>query len=51
MTEAGNKALIDMAIVAGDEVSDLTGITSQEIQDIIANSGSSIIDLLLSDNE
>lgn len=51
MTEAGNKALIDMAIVAGDKVSDLTGITSQEIQDIIANSGSSIIDLLLSDNE
>ena len=51
MTEAGNKSLFDMAVVAGDEVSDLTGITSQEIQDIIANSGMSIIELLMADNE
>lgn len=51
MTEAGNKSLFDMAVVAGDEVSDLTGITSQEIQDIISNSGMSIIELLMADNE
>ena len=51
MTEAGNKALFDMAVVAGDEVSDLTGVTSQEIQDIIDQSGASIIELLLADNQ
>nr|DAL81107.1 MAG TPA: hypothetical protein [Bacteriophage sp.] len=51
MTEAGNKSLFDMAVIAGDEVSDLTGITSQEIQDIIANSGMSIIELLTADNK
>jgi hypothetical protein len=32
MTEAGNKNLIDNAIITGDTVSDLTGITADEIK-------------------
>jgi hypothetical protein len=51
MTEAGNKNLIDNAILTGDTITDVTGITSEELQQIVANSGESIKDLLLKNSE
>jgi len=32
MTEAGNKNLIDNAIITGDTITDLTGVTAEEIK-------------------
>lgn len=51
MTEAGNKDLFDMAVLMGDKVSDLTGLTSEEIKGIIDQYGGDIVGLLLSDYE
>lgn len=51
MTEAGNKSLIDNAILTGDTITDVTGITSEKLQQIVANSGESIKDLLLKNSE
>nr|DAK07901.1 MAG TPA: hypothetical protein [Caudoviricetes sp.] len=51
MTEAGDKNLIDNAILTGDTITDVTGITSEELQQIVANSGESIKDLLLKNSE
>lgn len=49
MTEAGNKDLFDMAVLLGDEVSDLTGLTSENIKSIIEQTGLDVNGLLLSD--
>jgi methyl-accepting chemotaxis protein len=51
MTEAGNKSLIDNAVITGDTVSDLTGVTADDIKKIIEDSGVSITELLTSDSE
>lgn len=51
MNEAGNKSLFDMAVVAGDEVADLTGTTADEIKALVEESGMSMLELLLADNE
>ena len=45
MTEAGNKSLIDNAIITGDTITDLTGITTEELKQLVADSGESIADI------
>lgn len=51
MTEAGNASLFTAAVLMGDELTDLTGLTSKDIQDIVAQGGESVIGLLTADNE
>jgi len=51
MTEAGNESLLTNAILMGDTITDLTGLTSEEIQQIVEDSGGSIIDILSGNNE
>lgn len=51
MTEAGNKNLIDNAIITGDTITDLTGITTEELKQLVANSGESIADILMKNSE
>ena len=51
MTEAGNAGLFTSAVLMGDELTDLTGMTSQDIQDIVAQGGEGVIGLLTADNE
>lgn len=51
MTEAGNKNLIDNAIITGDTITDLTGITTEELKQLVADSGESIADILLKNSE
>ena len=51
MNEAGNKALLDNAILTGDAVADITGITSEDLQRIIEEGGTSILELLTADSD
>lgn len=51
MTEAGNAALFATAVIMGDKITDLTGITSEDIKNIVAEGGEDIIGLLTADNE
>ena len=51
MTEAGNKNLIDNAIITGDTITDLTGVTAEEIKQVVENYTGNITDLLLANNE
>lgn len=51
MTEAGNKNLIDNAIITGDTITDLTGITTEELKQLVADSGESIADILMKSSE
>lgn len=51
MTEAGNKNLIDNAIITGDTIIDLTGITTEELKQLVADSGESIADILMKNSE
>lgn len=51
MTQAGNESLLTDAILMGDTITDLTGLTSDEIQRIVEESGGSIIDILSGNNE
>lgn len=51
MTEAGNASLFTSAVVLGDEITDLTGITAEDIKNIVAESGQDITGLLTADNE
>lgn len=51
MTEAGNKNLIDNAIITGDTITDLTGITTEELKQLVADSGESIADILVKNSE
>ena len=51
MTQAGNESLIANAIITGDTISDITGLTSEDIQKIVEESGASIIDILSGNNE
>lgn len=51
MTEAGNESLLTNAILMGDTITDLTGLTSEEIQQIVEDSGGSIISILSGNNE
>lgn len=51
MTEAGNKSLIDNAIITGDTITDLTGITTEELKQLVADSGESIADILMKNSE
>lgn len=51
MTEAGNKNLIDNAIITGDTITDLTGITTEELKQLVADSGESIADILIKNSE
>ena len=51
MTEAGNKNLIDNAIITGDTITDLTGITTEELEQLVADSGESIADILMKNSE
>lgn len=51
MTEAGNKNLIDNAIITGDTITDLTGITAEELKQLVADSGESIADILMKNSE
>ena len=49
MTEAGNQAMIHLAVAAGDTVSDITGFTAQEIETLVKTTGTSSQQLLISD--
>lgn len=51
MTQAGNESLLTDAILMGDTITDLTGLTSEDIKNIVEESGGSIIDILSGDNE
>lgn len=51
MTEAGNKNLIDNAIITGDTITDLTGVTVEEIKQVVENYTGNITDLLLANSE
>lgn len=51
MTEAGNKNLIDNAIITGDTITDLTSITTEELKQLVADSGESIADILMKNSE
>lgn len=51
MTEAGNKNLIDNAIITGDTITGLTGITTEELKQLVADSGESIADILMKNSE
>lgn len=51
MTEAGNKNLIDNAIITGDTITDLTGITTEELKQLVADSDESIADILMKNSE
>lgn len=51
MTEAGNASLFSAAVVMGDKLTDLTGITADDIKNIVAEGGDDIIGLLTADNE
>ena len=51
MTEAGNKNLIDNAIITGDTITDLTGVTAEEIKQVVENYTGNITDLLLANSE
>ena len=51
MTEAGNKSLIDNAIITGDTITDLTGVTAEEIKQVVENYTGNITDLLLANSE
>lgn len=51
MTEAGNKNLIDNAIITGDTITDLTGITTEELKQLVADSGENIADILMKNSE
>lgn len=46
MTQAGNEGLVDAAIVVGDTISDLTGLTTEDIKTIIKGTGASINQIL-----
>lgn len=39
MTEAGNQAMIHMAIAAGETVEDITGITGREVESLVETTG------------
>lgn len=51
MTEAGNNLLFDSAVVSGDQITDLTQITADDIKQITEDSGASIIELLVMNND
>lgn len=51
MTEAGNASLFTAAVIMGDELTDLTGITSEDIKNIVEAGGDDVIGLLTADNE
>lgn len=51
MTEAGNKNLIDNAIITGDTITDLTGVTAEEIGQVVENYTGNITDLLSANSE
>lgn len=51
MTEAGNANLFAAAVIMGDELTDLTGMTSDDIQAIVEQGGDDVIGLLTKDNE
>lgn len=46
ISEAGNKNLIDNAILTGDTITDLTGLTAEELKQIVENYTGDITDLL-----
>lgn len=46
MTEAGNQAMIHMAIAAGETVEDITGITGKEVESLVETTGMSSQQLL-----
>lgn len=46
MTEEGNQFLIHAAIVAGDTITDLTGLTAEDIKQIVEQSGKDVNELL-----
>ena len=49
MNEAGNQSLIHSATSTGADLSDITGMTAEEIEDIVANAGMTINDLMMQD--
>lgn len=51
MTEAGDKNLIDNAIITGDTITDLTGVTAEEIRQVVENYTGNITDLLSANSE
>lgn len=51
MTDAGNASLLASAVIMGDELTDLTGITSEDIKNIVDQGGKDVIGLLTADNE
>lgn len=51
MTEAGNASLFTAAVIMGDELTDLTGMTAEDIKRLVEEGGDSIIGLLTADNE
>lgn len=51
MTQAGNESLLTSAILTGDTITDLTGLTSEDIQKIVSDSGENIIGILSGNNE
>ncbi len=51
MTQAGNESLLTDAILMGDELTDLTGLTAEEVKALVEENGNSVINLLTSDNE
>ena len=46
MTEAGNQAMIHMAIAAGETVEDITGITGRQVENLVETTGLSSQQLL-----
>lgn len=51
MTEAGNATLFATSVMMGDQLTDLTGVTSEDIKNVVAQGGENVIGLLTADNE
>lgn len=51
MNEAGNQSLIHSAVSTGADLSDITQMTSEELQTIVEQAGMNINDLLLKDQQ
>ena len=51
MNEAGNWSLIDATASTGADISDLVGMTADELKDIVSQAGMDINDLLLADQQ
>lgn len=51
MTQAGNESLLTDAILMGDTITDLTGLTSADVQKIIEDGGGNIKNILSGNSE